>query len=278
MKIIYKLFLILTCSYTFTQNIVDYGNIIQESALTWQHTCLEQLSPQEIIIMADMLLLSYQVVQASVIMSQARLTIQEDLLKIVTLSINDSFDARIQAQSNDLSSIKNEVCKIEQAQEQIKSACDKLQSFGPIIIAIDPAVIQIFILNLKKIILKWSQNQADTLLQLDDIQKSFYNTAEILNEIKIIFQTIIDTDSMDHSQLLHGTNNLTNMYNSIEDVLKKLTCIRQNSLISFNTLFDAYFKMYYQALYNQAQHTNSLDMPLFSDPTKTLSAPDKIFA
>lgn len=278
MKLLSKLFFILTCSYTLTQDIVDYGNAIQESALTWHHRCLEQLSPQEIIIMADMLLLSYQVVQASMIMSQARLTIQEDLLKIVTLSINDSFDARIQAQSNDLTSIKNAVYKIEQAQEQIKSACDKLQSFGPIIIAIDPTVIQIFILNLKKIILNWSKNQADTLLQLDDIQKSFYNTAEILDEIKIIFQTIVDTDSMDHSQLLHGTNNLTNMYNSIEDVLKKLTCIRQNSLISFNQLFDVYFKMYYQALYNQVQHTNSLDMPLFSDPTKTLPTPDKIFA
>jgi hypothetical protein len=110
------------------QDMVDYHTIIQPRMVIWQDECIAQLSTQEIITIADMLLLSYQVVQASVAMTQARLIIQAELLNIVTLSINDTFDARMQAQNNDLTTIKNAVATIEESQEKIKFACNALNN------------------------------------------------------------------------------------------------------------------------------------------------------
>lgn len=261
MKLLFKIiYTILFCLPCLAQDkMVDYHNMIQPSVTTWDDTCIKKLSTEEIIVLTDMLLLSYQVVQASVTMSQARLVIQSDLFNIITLSINDTFDVRMQAENNDLTIIKNAVLDIEQAQEQIKSACKTLTNFGPLLINIDPIVIQLFIFNLKTIILNWAKQQHSTMDDFQTVQEEFSSTAHLFKDVKTIFKTIITTDPIEHNQLLHGTNSLTNMYKKIEDTIANLTIIRQESLANFNIILTLFFKLHYQALYNHLPNNNLPD-------------------
>ena len=190
MKLLSKILFLLTISLTcVAQNIVDCNAIIQPCISVWQDECIMQLSTQEIVTIADMLLLTYQVVQASVIMAQARLVIQAELLNIVTLSINDSFDVRIQVQKNDLTNIKNAVTTIEQAQEKIKTACKSLKNFAPLLVNINPTAIQLFISNLKNVILIWGKTQQETVAELKNIKQELIETIDIFSDTTNIFDT-----------------------------------------------------------------------------------------
>jgi hypothetical protein len=279
MKLFSKLLLLLfICIPILAEESVDYTDVIQPCVAAWHNECIDKLSPQEIMIIADMLLLSYQVVQASIIMSQARLMIQSELLQIVTLSINDTFDVRIQAQNNDLTAIKQAVSDIEQAQETMKSACNSLKGFAPLIIKIDPTVIQKFIASFKEVILHWVKSQHETIGELEQFQQELGKTTDLLDQVNAIFQTIIATNPIDHSQLLEGTNSLTNMYNAIENTLGNLTKIRQKSLTNFSTIVSLYFKGHYQILYNHLQSFAAADLKFVTLQSSRLPNPVTIFA
>ena len=93
-----------------------------------------------------------------------------------------------------------------------------------------------------------------------------------------MFQTIINTNPIDHSQLLHGTNSLTNMYNTIEDMLRHLTVIRQTSLADFNNILTLYFKNHYQVLYDHLKNVDALNLKLTATQSNSLPNPELIFA
>lgn len=279
MKILSKILFFLTLSLTsVAQDTVDYHAMIQPVIIGWKNECIAQLSTQEIITITDVLLLSYQVVQASITIHQARLTIQEELLNIVTLSINDSFDVSMQAQNNDLTAIKNAVIAIEQAQEKMKFACNALINFGPLVINIDPASIQFFISNLKTFILNWAKNQQNTMTKLGKIKREIVTTMDLFTDVKNIFNTIVTNDPIEHGQLLQGANSLTDMYKKTENMIASITEIRQESLASFNTLLTLYFKCHYQVLYDCLQNSNNVDLFLMATPDHTLPHPEDIFA
>ena len=278
MKLLSKILFLLTISLTcVAENMVDCNAIIQPCISVWQDECITQLSTQEIVTIADMLLLSYQVVQASVVMAQARLVIQAELLNIVTLSINDSFDVRIQVQKNDLTNIKNAVTTIEQAQEKIKLACKSLKNFAPLLVNINPTAIQLFISNLKNVILIWGKSQQETVTELKNIQQELVATSDIFSDTIHIFDTIIATEPIEHSQLLQGTNSLTKMYKNTENIFASLTQIRQESIEHFSNLLMLYFKYHYQVLYNQLEHTDYRACKLITIQDQKLPEPELIF-
>ncbi len=278
MKLLSKILFLLTISLTcVAQNIVDCNAIIQPCITVWQDECIMQLSTQEIVTIADMLLLTYQVVQASVIMAQARLVIQAELLNIVTLSINDSFDVRIQVQKNDLTNIKNAVTTIEQAQEKIKTACKSLKNFAPLLVNINPTAIQLFISNLKNVILIWAKTQQETVAELKNIKQELITTIDIFSDTTNIFDTIIATEPIEHSQLLQGTNSLTKMYKNTENILASLTAIRQESIESFNDLITLYFKSHYQILYDCLEYSDYSQYKLITIQDQKLPEPELIF-
>ena len=276
-KIIFLLTLYFPCFASITSDIIDYRAIIQPCAIIWRNTCIEQLSTEEIVTITDIILLSYQVVQASVIMSQARLTIQSELFNLITLSINDTFDVRLQAQNNDLTNIKHAVTAIEDAQEKIKFACNALKKFGPLIININPTVIQTLISNLKSVILNWAKNQQETVMDLEQVKEDFVTTTHLFSNIKNIYDTINTTDPVEHSHLLHGANSLTDMYKKTENMLADLTVIRQESIANFDILLTMFFKYHYQVLYNQLQEVDSDKIKLIATADHKLPHPDQIF-
>ncbi len=259
------------------QEIQDYDAIIQPYSVIWQDECIMQLSTQEIATIADMLLLSYQVVQASVVMTQARLVIQKELLDIVTLSINDTFDASMQAQNNDLTTIKNAIITIEESQEKIKFACNALKHFGPLVINIDPIAVQSFISNLKDVILQWAKTQQEQVAELEILKEEFITTTNLFGDFKIIFDTIVEADPAKHNQLLQGSNSLTNMYKKTENFIGYFTVIRQKSLADFNRLLTLYFKNHYQILYNRLQKFDATEFKLITMPDQKAPHPEQLF-
>lgn len=280
MKFLFKIiFLLIINVLCFAQDATDYQAIIQPCATAWNNEYISQLSTQEIITITDMILLSYQVVQSSVIMSQARLIIQSELLNIVTLSINDTFDARMQAQNNDLTVIKKAITDIEQAQENIKFACNTLKKFGPLIININPTVIQSFIFNLKSVILSWAKTQQKTVTDLKLIKLEFIKTPHLLSNISNIFETIASTTNpIDHILLLYGANSLTDMYKNIETMLADLTIVRQESITNFNIILTLFFKYHYQVLHDHLENMTDSDFKLLATPDHKLPQPEQIFA
>lgn len=279
MKLLSKILFALTCIHLtcIAQDMVDNHMIIQPYITVWQDEYIPKLSTQEIIIIADVLLLTYEIVQASVIMAQARLTMQTEILNIVTLSIHDTFDARMQAQNNDLTNIKNAIATIEESQIKIKSACNALKNFGPLLINIDPTVIQIFISNLKDVILSWAKTQQDLVTELEALKEEFITTTNLFSNFKTIFDTIIITNPVEHNQLLHGANSLADMYKKTENFLGYLTVIRQESLANFNRLLTLYFKSHYKILYDLLQNIDYTESTMMSHQNKFLPDPEQIF-
>lgn len=256
---------------------IDYENLIQPSVIMWQNECIKKLSPQEIVVIADMLLLSYQVVQASILMSQAKLTIQSELFNIVTLSINDTLSVRLQAENNDLTSIKNAIATIEQAQENMKFACNTLKNFGPFIIQIDPSAIQVFIANVKTVILDWAKTQESIIVDLQNIEKELLDTPKLFQRVKDIFEDVYLSDKNESYQLIDGTHSLNDMYDKIEHIYGNLTIIHQKSIINIHTLLTYYFKYHYQILYDTIKNIHIDNYTIMATPDHKLPLPEDIF-
>ncbi|MBP6870229.1 hypothetical protein KBC04_05075 [Candidatus Babeliales bacterium] len=259
------------------QHSIDYQDLIQPYVATWQNESIAKLSTQEIITMADMLLLSYQVVEASVVMSQARLIIQTELFNIITLSINDSIDVRLQAQNNDLTAIKKAITVIEQAQDRIKFACNTLKNFGPLLIHMDPSTIQLFIANIKTIILHWAKTQGSIIAGFEEIEHKVVAAPNFFHDVKKVFEDVCQSEKVESYQLIQGTNNLNDMYKKIELIYADLTIIRQESIGNFNTLLTLYFKHHYQLLYDYLQNVDPISYKIMATPDHKLPNPETVF-
>ena len=279
MKILFKILALITFSTVCSAlESIDHQTLIQPYADAWNQECITNLSTQDIVTISHTILLSYQIVQASLIMSKARLIIQAELLKIVTLSINDTFDVSVHAQNNDFTKMKQAIIDLEQAQEQIKIACNKLKNFLPLIITIDPITIQMLISNFKSIILHWVKTQEQIITHFEQIKEELNSTTDLFIHVNYMFQSIITAESIEHSQLLHGTNSLTDMYKKIEDTMAYLTTTRQQGVADLDTLLTLFFKYHYQVLHEQLEkhyydHNNVLHEQLekhYYDHTKTI--------
>ncbi|MGZ6251365.1 MAG: hypothetical protein ACXWL2_05010 [Candidatus Chromulinivorax sp.] len=264
--------------YIKIQAFTNYEAIITPYAEKWKIAYVQTVPTEQLIILADTLLLTFQIVQASTQMAQARLVMQNELLNIISLSLTDSFDVHLQAQNNDMTMLKNAITTIEQAQEKIKFACDTLKNFGPLLINIDPTIIQQFIYHLKSAIILWARTQEKTILNLQDIHEEISKATNLFADIKIVFEKINISESTDHTLLFHGANHLSDMYKQIEHIIGQLTIIRQESIENFNIFLTLFFKIHYQILYNQitvSDKNNTIQYSAIAD--YTLPNPDTIF-
>ena len=279
MKLLFKILALISFStICMALDIIDHKAIIQPYVNVWKDECISKLSTTDIITITDTILLSYQIVEASLIMSQARLVIQSELLNIVTLSINDTFDVGIQVQNNDFTRMKCAISELEQAQEHIKSACANLKRFIPLIISIDPCTIQILIANFKSVILHWVKTQDVTVANFEQVKQEFITNAHLFAHVNNIFQIIVATETIEHCQLLHGANSLTDMYKKIENTLALLTVTRQEGVAQLDMLLTLFFKLHYQVLYDHLQENYNHDLKLIATSNNKLLYTDQIFA
>lgn len=256
----------------------EYQEIITPYVNDWNEKCIAQLSSEDLVTITDILILSYQIIESSIIMSSAKLTMQSEIFNIVTLSINDSIETTVQAQNNDTKPIKEAINNLEIAQEKIKTACKLIQSFTPLLIKITPQVTKTFIKNIKKTILIWASKQTETINDFEDIKQEFITTAHLFANIRNIFDEIIDETSDEKNYLLEGANSVTTMYKNIEKTFKKLTITRLHGLQKLDRLFKIFFKMHYTKLFNALKIKNTAPMYLQSLESKELPHPEALFA
>lgn len=267
------MFISLTCKSE--EEITPYTHLIKPHVTAWEKSCIKDLSTKELITITDALLLSYQLVEASLVLSKTKLVLQSEIFKIVTLSINDTFETTIQAQNNDTSVMKKAIYNMEEAQDHIKSACDKLKKFGPLLLHITPQVTQQFIANLKKIILAWATQQESTITNFEKVQQEFLTTSQLFSAIKNIFEEIVEDQKLEHNYLLEGTNSITTMYKKIEKTLAKLTETRLEGILKLNDLFTTFFKLHYQVLYDKLKDEENIELQAISE--KKLPLPADLF-
>lgn len=246
-----------------------YQEFAQPYALQWHKNCIEQLSAQEILTITKVLLLSYQIVEASVTMYQSRLTIQQELLKINTLSLNDTIDGCLQATRNNLTPIKQAVDSIEHAQYQIQTSYEAFKNFGPDLIEIDPCVIQIFIAQLKDLILEWIKSEQPIIDQLYCATEQLQDAQSKIPELQSLLDMVQNLTPSEHGYLLLGTNAITELYSTIEMSIANITTFRQEKMMHFGQLLTAYFQSHYTILhgylitYDNYKHLHQLTLHNF---------------
>jgi len=279
MKLLFKILAMITFSTICTAlDVIDHEAAIQPYVNHWKNECISKLSTADIITITDTILLSYQIVQASLIMSRARLVMQSEILNIVTLSINDTFDVSIQVQNNDFSVMKQAILELEQAQEQIKTASTNLKGFIPLLISIDPCTIQILITNFKSILLNWTKTQDETIANFEQVKQELITNAHLFAHVNNMFQTISAAEPTEYHHLLQGTNSLTDMYKKIENTFALLTSTRQEGVAQLDTLLTIFFKLHYQVLYDHLLKNYNHDLKLIATSNNKLISPDQIFA
>jgi hypothetical protein len=278
MKYLFSILLLLHIScYASHIDTINYASMMESYITTWEKNCINHLMPDEIITITEIIILSYQIFQASITMAQTKLDMQLELFSIVTLSINDSFEMILHAQKNDLTKIKDCVTTIENAQEKIKKACDLFKNFGPLLISINPTTIKIFIENLKNIILDWITYQIDFVHDFKIFQESLLQKTMMIDTIETIFTTITHTYPKDLTLVLQGTNILTENYKNIEEEFAHFTHIRKNGIIHLNKLLTLFFKYHYEILYEHIQKIAPEKIIFQSTFDNKLPNPEKLF-
>jgi hypothetical protein len=119
--------------------------------------------------------------------------------------------------------------------------------------------------------------QQEMVAELELLKEEFVETTNLFCNFKNIFDTIVETDPVEHNQLLQGANSLTYMYKKTENFIGCLTIIRQKSLTNFNTLLTLYFKYHYQVLYNRLQEVDTTGLKLIATQDHLLPNPEQIF-
>jgi hypothetical protein len=227
---------------------------------SWQTELEMHSSLQNTITITELLLSSYQIIQASIQMAQAKTKIQTEILNITTLSLNDTFDTIFQAQNNDTQPLKIAIQQLEQGQEQIKHACKILQNFGPQLITIHPSIIKQFINNFKKVILIWAAQQNDFITEFELVKNEFLATAHQFDDVKKIFEVIVASHNFDNNYLTQGSQTISTTYRKIEKTLLQLTNTRSLGIQKLQILFTTFYKMHYQILYDKLHSQNNLTL------------------
>ncbi len=123
------LLFITICSRIYTQQ--PYEGVITKNAMQWNCTYITStLQQSEIETIIDLLLLSYQVAQASCNMILAKLTIQQELLKIHTPSLLDSWQQNLQIEHNDTTKLEDALKVIKQSQANIQKTYKKFKKIS----------------------------------------------------------------------------------------------------------------------------------------------------
>lgn len=273
----FALLLALFCSLHLHAHM-QYEQIIELQAQEWKKSYLETLTnPQQIQTLIDVILLSYQIAQQSCIMILAKLTIQEELLKLYTPSLNDSWHTNLQVIHNDTSKLEQSVEIIKQSQATFQKIFSKLKSVGPRIVQINPQPTQTLITDLKHSLMIWCKQQHEFSSQLDMVQREFSLAITTISDIKIMFETMVHAPELKHSYLKEAAGYVAKTNKDIESVFAHITQIRKTSVVKIQSFFDTFFQTYYSMLYNLLTPEQQTALTTLACEDEKLPLPDAFF-
>ena len=174
-----------------THTNIDYEQIIHQHALEWKKSYSNTLdNPNHLQTLLDVILLSYQIAQESCSMMLAKLTIQEELLKIYTPSLNDSWHTNMQAVNNNTSNLELALQTIKTSQEHLQSIIYRFKIVAPRIIQINPQPTQTLISDLKHSLMIWGKQQHEITKSLDCLQQEFTTAIATISDVKTMLDII----------------------------------------------------------------------------------------
>jgi hypothetical protein len=267
---------LLFCCNTKTTN--EYENIIKQQAQDWKNSYIDTLANQtNLETLIDVILLSYQITQESCVIVLAKLTAQEELLKIYTPSLTDTWHANMQVIHNDTSKLEAALNKMKLSQLKFQEFFTTLKSVGPKIIQINPQPTQTLIRDLKNALMVWGKQQHEITNQLLTVQQEFSCAIATISDIKSMFDTIGHTPEFKNSHLKEAAGCVAKTNKDIESVFAHVTQVRKNSIVKIQQFFNIFFKTYYSMLYELLTPEQQLQFCSIATPSLKLPAPDAFF-
>lgn len=256
----------------------DYEQIINQHAQEWKNSYIQTLTDKNHLqTLIDVTLLSYQIAQESCKMIIAKLIIQEELLKIYTPSLNDSWHTNMQVANNDSSKLEEALEDIKKSQIKLQDIFSKLKTVAPRIIQINPQPTQTLISDLKHSLMIWGKQQYEITNELGCIQQEFSSVITTISDIKVMFDTMLNASELKNSHLKEAANYVSKSNKDIESVFAHVTQIKKISILKIQSFFTTFFKIYYTMLYDMATPEQQLDFLTLATPCGKLPQPDAFF-
>ena len=279
MKLVFNLLIILTICYA---NLIstksEFSDSFENSAYDWKTAHIDTLSDtHHLEILIDMILLSYQITKESCHMVKTKLIIQEELLKIQTPSISDSWQTNMKVCNNDTTQLEHAIDSIKKSQTIFQEIFNKLQTVGPHLILIDPQPIKKLITDLKTALITWGKRQHEITTELGLIQNEFMSAIATISDIKILFETAFHTSSLKHNHLKKAAGCVTKTYKDIEGAIGHLTKVRKDSIDKLELLFSLFFKTYYSIIFQSLTSQQKMYFVTKATPDGKLPLPDAFF-
>lgn len=247
----------------------SYQEIILKNALLWKQTYIDTLSnPQHTKTLVEILLLSYQLAQESCSIIIAKLTIQEELFKIYTPSLIDSWQTNMQVLNNDTTKLEQALEVIKTNQTNIKNLLEKIKLIANRLLQIDPQPTQIFIHDLKQGFLAWSKEQTCAEVEINLIQQEFLSAISTMTDLRNVFSNTLQSSDLKSNHLKQAVGYVSKSYKDIETVFDHFTKLRKTTMHEINQFFNYFFKTYYSMVYDiiQNDYKNHNTMGQFLHP------------
>ncbi|MBI2344988.1 hypothetical protein HYV10_02850 [Candidatus Dependentiae bacterium] len=272
MKLYVFIFVICILNMFNVYQYACYQEIIPKNATIWKKTYIDSLAnPDHLKTLIDILLLSYQLAQESCIMIIAKLTIQEELFKIYTPSLTDSWQTNMQVLNNDTTKIEQAVQVIKTSQVNFKILFEKIKLIANKLLQINPQPTQILINDLKQGLLAWAKEQSSIKIEIDMIQEEFLSAITTIADFKNIFSETLQSSNLNNNQLKQTAGSASKSYKDIESVFDHFTKLRKTTMFEINHFFNYFFKTYYSIIY-EVTYNNSNE-----NSEKALLHPNDIF-
>lgn len=260
----------------FTQ--CDYETLIEHQAQEWKNSYVTTLHNQHHLqTLINVILLSYQIAQESCTMLTAKLIAQEELLKIYTPSLNDSWHTNMQVINNDTSKLEQALENIKKSQANFQTIFALLKKVGPEIIQINPQPTQTIIHDLKHALMIWGKQQYEMTEELSQIQEEFSSAIATISDIKIMFQAMVHTPEFKNCHLKEAAGYVAKTNKDIELVFSHVIQVRKSSIMQIQKFFSVFFKTYYSMLYNLLTTEQQTTFITSTTINKKLPRPDAFF-
>lgn len=223
--------------------------IILKQAHNWQASYKEILSDgSHAQTLLDILLLSYQITLESCKMLHAKLQAQEELHKIYTPSLTDSWMTNLKFINNDTNTLELAIEQIKQSQSQIQTIFNNFKNLAPEIVHMNPQPTQTLIHDLKQALMLWGQEQHEFANHLDLVQHEFCLAITTISDVKTILHNFDHAAEFKNCHLKEAAGHLAKTTKDIESVFLRIIHIRKVIIERMQNFFTQFFKIYYQEL------------------------------
>lgn len=241
---IYYLIVIIPFIYC---SLFPYEQFIELQAHMWAKDCQNELQENGTTIV-QIIELSKQISILSCLINSAKNRIQQEVLKIYTPSLSDTWQQNLQAIQNDVSAIMLQLECIQDYQTKLERIICQLKDLVPIIIQQNPLPIQHFIADLKISLLFWIKQQEPFQTELKNITIEFEEALHAIVHIKSLLTSIFQEESLKNHHLKEAAGSLSKTHHNIDFVIEHIAKTRLNMLERLQQFFIVFFNTYERIL------------------------------